>query len=127
MSAADDEWAVECRHFDVQVRLFTANADDEDIKASLRRVIGLGAQLSRGRTHLVVIEVETVASVGLLLAHSAAVHCVLSGVRIVLVDGRAEDIHRVHEGSATACAIGGGLGVAWAEGCPYDEDRQQIV
>ena len=116
-----------CRHFDVQVRLFTANADDDDIEASLRRVIGLGAQLSRGRTQLVVIEVETVASVELLLAQSAAVHYVLSVVRLVLVDGRAEDIYRVHEGSATACAIGGGLGVAWAEGCPYDEDRQQIV
>jgi hypothetical protein len=31
--AADEEWAVECRHFDVQVGLFTANAEDEDIKA----------------------------------------------------------------------------------------------
>jgi hypothetical protein len=82
--AADEAWALECRLFDVLVRLSTANADDDDITASLRRVIGLGAQLSRGRTHLVVIEVETVAVVGLLLAHIAAVRYVLSVVRLVL-------------------------------------------
>jgi hypothetical protein len=73
VSAADEAWALECRLFDVQVRLFTANADDDDIEASLRRVIGIGALLSRGRTQLGVIEVKTVATVGLLLAHNAAV------------------------------------------------------
>jgi hypothetical protein len=34
----------------------------------------------------------------------------------MLVDARHENIHRVHEGSVTACAIGGGLAMAWAEG-----------
>jgi hypothetical protein len=53
---------------------------------------------------LVVIEVETVATVELFLAHSAAVDYARSVFRLVLVDARHEDIQRVHEGSATAWA-----------------------
>jgi hypothetical protein len=56
VSAADEAWAAECCLFDVDVRLITADADDDDKVASLRRAIGLGAQFIRGRKQLVVIQ-----------------------------------------------------------------------
>jgi hypothetical protein len=69
VGAAEEAWLLECRLFDVQVRLGT-----------LRRVICQGAQHSRGHKQLFVIEGGAVGSVALQPANIAGVDYARSGV-----------------------------------------------